>query len=183
MGYFYEEPEVGEEHLDKNGCRGRTNDPRGWTSISNTLYAFEEDLQKGKFVGKDVEHLLEVTISSKLREEWAGEFFNFYNNPTITVDEVVSKRYTKADLPRSISAKFAVLAGLLSADETQIGPCREFIRKYCDPEYVSVYDIYWAGNDEKRMQKLAELEATSVSEITDSIGSSSVSKGLVCTLR
>ena len=27
IGYFYEEPEVGEEHLDKNGCKGRTNDP------------------------------------------------------------------------------------------------------------------------------------------------------------
>lgn len=25
MGYFYEEPEVGESHLDRNGCRGRTN--------------------------------------------------------------------------------------------------------------------------------------------------------------
>lgn len=24
IGYFYEEPEVGEENLDKNGCRGRT---------------------------------------------------------------------------------------------------------------------------------------------------------------
>ena len=44
IGYFYEEPEVGEEHLDSNGCRGRTNDPRGWTSISNTLYNFERNL-------------------------------------------------------------------------------------------------------------------------------------------
>jgi hypothetical protein len=34
IGYFYEEPEVGEQHLDANGCKGRTNDPRGWTSIS-----------------------------------------------------------------------------------------------------------------------------------------------------
>ena len=40
IGYFYEEPEVGEEHLDANGCKGRTNDPRGWTSISHTLYNF-----------------------------------------------------------------------------------------------------------------------------------------------
>ena len=71
MGYFYEEPEVGEKRLDQNGCKGRTNDPRGWTSISNTLYAFEEDLRKGKFIGKDVEHMLEVSINSKLREEWA----------------------------------------------------------------------------------------------------------------
>lgn len=159
MGYFYEEPEVGEEHLDKNGCRGRTNDPRGWTSISSMLYSFEKDLADGKFIGKDVENLLETSINSKLREEWAKEFFDFYNNPTLTVEDVVNKRYTQADLPRDTNEKFATMAGLLSADETEVKEVREFIRKYCDPEYLSVYDIYWAGQDENRMEKLVELQA------------------------
>ena len=157
MGYFYEEPEVGENHLDRNGCRGRTNDPRGWESISRTLYAFEEDLKNGKFVGKDVEALLRASIGSKLREEWAEEFFDFYNHPTLTVEEIVEKRYTQADLPTDINEKFATMAGLLNATPEQVGICREFIRKHCDPEYLSVYDIYWAGNDEKRMEKIAEL--------------------------
>ena len=58
IGYFYEEPEVGEEHLDKNGCKGRTNDPRGWTSISNTLYNFEKNLEQGKYEGKLYVYLL-----------------------------------------------------------------------------------------------------------------------------
>ena len=52
IGYFYEEPEVGEEHLDANGCKGRTNDPRGWTAISNTLYNFEENLKERKICRK-----------------------------------------------------------------------------------------------------------------------------------
>ena len=52
IGYFYEEPEVGEQHLDANGCKGRTNDPRGWTSISNTLYNFERNLEAGRYEGK-----------------------------------------------------------------------------------------------------------------------------------
>lgn len=158
MGYFYEEPEVGESHLDRNGCRGRTNDPRGWESISRTLYAFEEDLKNGKFVGKDVEALLRISIGSKLREEWAEEFFDFYNHPTLTVDEIVEKRYSQADLPRDINEKFATMAGLLNASTEQVGVCREFIRKYCDPEYLSVYDMYWAGNDEERMEKITELQ-------------------------
>ena len=170
MGYFYEEPEVGEENLDKNGCRGRTNDPRGWTSISNTLYAFEEDLKNGKFVGKDVESLLKVTIGSKLREEWAEEFFDFYNHPTLTVEEIVEKRYTQADLPRDVNEKFACIAGLLNASEKEVGVCREFIRKHCDPEYLSVYDIYWAGNDEKRMEKVAELREISAMQLEDEGG-------------
>lgn len=164
MGYFYEEPEVGEKKLDKNGCRGRTNDPRGWVSISNTLYAFEEDLKNGKFAGRDVESLLKVTIGSKLREEWAEEFFDFYNHPTLTVEEVVEKRYSQEDLPRDVNEKFACIAGLLNANEKEVGACREFIRKYCDPEYLSVYDLYWAGNDEKRIEKIAELREISMLE-------------------
>ena len=170
MGYFYEEPEVGENNLDRNGCRGRTNDPRGWESISKTLYAFEEDLKNGKFVGKDVEALLRASIGSKLREEWAEEFFDFYNNPTLTVEDITNKRYTQADLPRDINEKFALVAGLLNASVEQVGACREFIRKHCDPEYLSVYDMYWAGGDAQRMEKIAELQEISASVLEDEGG-------------
>ena len=158
MGYFYEEPEVGEKKLDQNGCKGRTNDPRGWVSISNTLYAFEEDLRKGKFVGKDVEHMLEVSINSKLREEWAREFFDFYNIPSLSVDEVVTDTFSQADLPRDINERFACVTSLLFANENQVGKCRDFIRKHCEPEYLQLYDICWAGNDERKIMKITELQ-------------------------
>ena len=166
IGYFYEEPEVGEEHFDKNGCKGRTNDPRGWTSISNTLYNFERNLEAGKYAGKDVEDIMKRSISSKLREEWSAEFFDFYNLPTLTPEEVtkgMGEGYTQADLPRDISERFAYMTALITADETQVESCREFIRKHCDPEYLSIYDIYWAGNDERRMEKIAELQEQELS--------------------
>ncbi len=159
ISYFYEEPEVGEKYIDENGCRGKTNDPRGWDSVSRTLYAFEEDLQNGKFAGKNVEEFLRVTLRSKLREEWAEEFFNFYNIPTITVEDVVNKKYTEIDLPRDVNEKFAVVSSLLSATPNQVDECRKFIRLHCDPEYLAVYDLYWVGNDEERMEKLAEIKA------------------------
>ena len=161
IGYFYEEPEVGEEHLDRNGCKGRTNDPRGWTSISNTLYNFERNLEQGKYEGKDVEDIIQRSIGTKLREEWAAEFFDFYNLPTLTPEEVVKgmgEGYTQADLPRDISERFAYMTALITADEKQVEECRKFIRKYCDPEYLEVYDIYWAGNDERRQEKISELQ-------------------------
>ena len=168
IGYFYEEPEVGEEHLDSNGCKGRTNDPRGWTSISNTLYNFENNLQAGKYEGKNVEDILHRSLSSKLREEWAEEFFDFYNLPTLTPEEVVRGMkteenqkdygYTQADLPGDISERFGFMTALITADEKQVEACREFIRKHCDQEYVRVYDIYWAGNDKKKQEKIGELE-------------------------
>ena len=63
-----------------------------------------------------------------------------------------------ADLPRDISERFGFMTALITADESQVEACREFIRKYCDPEYLEVFDIYWAGNDERRMEKIAELQ-------------------------
>ena len=165
IGYFYEEPDVGEEHLDRNGCKGRTNDPRGWTSISNTLYNFERNLEAGKYEGKDVEDIIQRSISSKLREEWSAEFFDFYNLPTLTPEEVtkgMGEGYTQTDLPRDISERFAYMTALITADETQVESCREFIRKHCDPEYLSIYDIYWAGNDERKMEKISELQEMSL---------------------
>ena len=100
MGYFYEEPEVGEEHIDENGSRGMTNDPRGWTAVSKLLYDFERKLVEGRYEGKDVEQILKMTIGTKLREEWAEEFFDYYNMPTLTPEEVAKKEYTEEDLPR-----------------------------------------------------------------------------------
>lgn len=166
IGYFYEEPEVGEQQLDANGCKGRTNDPRGWTSISNILYNFERNLEAGRYEGKDVEDIIQRSIESKLRMEWASEFFDFYNLPTLTPEEIVQgmgKGYTQADLPRDISERFAYMTALITADESQVEECRNFIREHCDPEYLSIYDIYWAGNDERKMEKIAELQEQTLS--------------------
>lgn len=55
------------------------------------------------------------------------------------------------------------MTALITADETQVESCREFIRKHCDPEYLSIYDIYWAGNDERKMEKISELQEMSLS--------------------
>ncbi len=166
IGYFYEEPEVGEQHLDANGCKGRTNDPRGWTSVSNTLYNFERNLEAGRYEGKNVEDIIQRSIESKLRMEWASEFFDFYNLPTLTPEEIVQglgKGYTQADLPRDTSERFAYMTALITADESQVEACRDFIRKHCEPEYLSIYDIYWAGNDERKMERIAELQEQALS--------------------
>ncbi len=50
------------------------------------------------------------------------------------------------------------MTALITADESQVESCREFIRKYCGSEYLSIYDIYWAGNDERKQEKISELE-------------------------
>ncbi len=160
IGYFYEEPEVGERELDNYGCRGRTNDPRGWVSVSNTLYAFEKNLKEGKYKGKDVENILEMSLESKLRESWANEFYDFYNVPTLTVSDVISGEFDAQDLPQNANERFATMTSLLAANMDEVEKCRIFIRAFCDSEYVSLYDILWAGNDDARKEYIAELQAS-----------------------
>ena len=63
-----------------------------------------------------------------------------------------------ADLPRDISERFAYMTALITANERQVEACRDFIREHCDPEYVKVYDIYWAGNDKRRQEIIDELQ-------------------------
>lgn len=159
MGYFYEEPEVGENQPDKYGCNGRTNDPRGWVSISDTLYSFERDLTNGKFIGKNVEDILEVSIGTKLRTFWTREFFAFYNIPTLSVEEVVNHSYIEEDLPQDSNERFACLMTLLQANEEEIKPVREFIRKYCDKEYLETFELCWMGTEPKRIEQIMELKA------------------------
>ena len=159
ISYFYEEPEVAEKKLDKNGCKGKTNDPRGWSSISQMLYNFEKDLQSGKFIGKDVESYLKKSLQTKLRDEWAAEFFDFYNNPTISVEDIMNDTYEKEDLPKTINEKFATMAGLLGADMTEIEKVRAFIGTHCSPEHREVFDVTWSAGNVDRLQKLVELKS------------------------
>ena len=159
MDYFYEEPEVGESKLDEYGCKGRTNDPRGWVSVSDTLYAFEEKLAQGAYIGKNVEYILEMSLNTKLRHEWATDFINFYNIPVLTVDDIVNNTYTEDDLPENISERFACISSLLSVDIENVEIVREFIREKIGAEYLKTFDMCWVCDDEERMLKLQELEA------------------------
>ena len=159
MGYFYEEPEIGEIHKDKYGTNGRTNDPRGWVSISTTLYKFEKNLRNGKYIGKNVEDILETSINTKLRPEWASAFYRFYNIPTVSVKEVIEKTYTEIDLPQNSNECYACISALLTANREEIKECREFVRRYCGAEYLTLYEIWWIGNDVSKMERIQELQA------------------------
>ena len=89
----------------------------------------------------------------------AADFMDFYNNPTISVEDVVAGNYTEEDLPQDINERFAYVSGLIGADEKQLPKVRDFIRKYCDPEYVELYDITWVGKSEERAEQLAEVKS------------------------
>ena len=157
IGYFYEEPEIGESHPDAFGQNGKTNDPRSWESVSSFLYDFEESLKRGDFDGMNVEDFLKKSLESRLRSEWASEFFNFYNIPTLTVEDVVTKNYTAADAPQTSNEMFALLSSLIQAKPEDLQACRQYILNTCGPEYLSIFDINWVRNDEDRLLVMADL--------------------------
>ena len=80
---------------------------------------FERNLEAGKYEGKDVEDIIQRSINSKLREEWAADFFDFYNLPTLTPEEVVKgigEGYSEEDLPRDISERFGFMTALITLE-------------------------------------------------------------------
>lgn len=159
MGYFYEEPEVGESHKDVFDQVGKTNDPRNWTKISDLMYNFENNLQNGVYNGFDVEDILKRTLNNRLRGEWADSFYEFCNRPVLSVEDIMDNNYTDDDLPKGINDNLTTIFSLISANEKQVKECRQFISKYCGPEYVATFDVYWAGKNPERMEKIVELSA------------------------
>ena len=175
IGYFYEEPDVAEKHLDKNGCKGKTNDPRGWASVSRSLYNFEKNLKDGKYIGKDVESILKTSLDTKLRDEWSGDFFDFYNNPTLSPQDIVDNNYTDDDIPTSINDKFATVYGLLNSTEEQIPTVKKFIKKHCSKEYLTLFeeflseknDIENTSNDTTNLELDTDSHLSTESEMTN----------------
>ena len=76
----------------------------------------------------------------------------------LSVEDVIEENYSNADLPGDINERFACVMSLLTADDNQVEKCRSFIRKYCDPEYLQLYDLCWAGNNDDRIMNIAELQ-------------------------
>lgn len=126
----------------------------------------------GKFIGKDVEYILQVFIETMIREGWTSEFFNFYNISTLLVKEVIAGNYSREDLPQNIDKQFAYVSALLFTNEGQVHAYREFIKKYCDAKYLYLYDICWGSSDERRRNFIKELQKIDCSKFCEKMAMS-----------
>ena len=163
INYLYEDTSVGDrkENKDELGMRGKTNTLRKWSGIAASLDNYEKRKAKGMYeTPAQARSALKLIIDSSLRGEWAKEFFDYCCHPTLTPEQIVNGEYTEKDLAilDDMSAKFRVMGSLLSATPDQVGICRDFIAKYCDKEYLAVYDLRWEGIDKDRMKKISELK-------------------------
>lgn len=122
-------------------------DPRKWEMASNVLYATKQPEMLRALVG----------------EEITREFVEFCRQQVISIEDVVSGNYTTQDLEMNLAEKYATAVGLSAVDEKNLEVVRNFVTKM-GAEIRATFDNLWIHGDEKRLEKIAELQAMQLVE-------------------
>ena len=85
------------------------------------------------------------------------DFTAFAQRQVISVEDVINHNYSKRDLEMDVSQKFATAVGLSSVDDEHFEIVRDFM-KQVGAEPRAAFESMWAHGDEKRLEKLAELQ-------------------------
>lgn len=109
-------------------------DQRGWDQISDIIYDNKGEIR------------LEL-IRNKTGDEIAQAFIIFAKNPPLTIQEVVSGKYSANDIPKTEDAKFVLASLLRYADERQVKKVREFVCEHLGSEQLAIYDSLWSDGD------------------------------------
>ena len=142
---------------------------RPFSSISPSYLPVSVSKVVSKYIGKDVESILKTSLDTKLRDEWSGDFFDFYNNPTLSPQDIVDNNYTDDDIPTSINDKFATVYGLLNSTEEQMPLVKEFIKKHCSKEYLTLFEEFINERNDMAndVNNLVEDEISIIPEVVD----------------
>ena len=118
-------------------------DPRKWEMASKILYKTKQPEMLRALIG----------------EELTRDFIAFARQQVISVEDVISHNYSERDLEMDISQKFATAVGLSSVDDEHFEEVREFM-KQVGAEPRAAFEAMWTHKDEKRLERLAELQIT-----------------------
>ena len=116
-------------------------DPRKWEMASKMLYKTNNPEMLRALVG----------------EEITREFIEFCQIKVITLEDVINGNYSEEDLEMNTAEKYATVMGLLNANEEEYFKVREFINKL-GAEYTALFDMMWAGDNEERLEMIAEIK-------------------------
>ena len=83
----------------------------------------------------------------------------------IIVEDVIQHNYSEEDLNMNISQKFATVVGLSSVDEEHFEVVREFMEQI-GAEARATFESMWAHGDEKRLERIAELQVVKENTLT-----------------
>lgn len=118
-------------------------DPRKWEMASKVLYKTKKPEMLRALIG----------------EELTRDFIAFVSQKVITVEDVINGNYSDIDLEMNVSEKFATAIGLSSVDEEHFEIVRDFM-KQIGAEPRAVFESMWAHGDERRLEKIAEVQMT-----------------------
>lgn len=122
-------------------------DPRKWEMASKVLYATKKPEMLRALIG----------------EELTRDFTAFVRQRVITVEDVLNGNYSNRDLEMNAAEKFATAVGLSSVDDDNFGIVRDFM-KHIGAEPRAVFESMWACKDERRLEKIAELQMEELSD-------------------
>ncbi len=126
-------------------------DPRKWEMASKVLYKTKQPEMLRSLIG----------------ESLTRDFIAFARQQVISVDDVINHNYSIGDLEVGTSQKFATAVGLSSVDDEHFEVVRDFMMQLGE-EPRAAFDSIWAHGDEKRLEKIAEIQM-----------SNNLSKGLI----
>ena len=115
-------------------------DPRKWEMASKILYKTKNPEMLRALVG----------------EALTSDFVDFCCKKIITIEDVINNNYDKSNLEMDISEKYATVVGLSFVDEKNVKIIRDFVANL-DPEFLALFDTLYCHDDEKRLEKIAEL--------------------------
>ena len=116
-------------------------DPRKWELASKVLY----ETRKPEM------------IRSLVGESLTTEFVSFCQQRVITVEEVLSGKYTEYDLDMNTGEKYNTAVGLSSVDIEHFEKVREFVKRL-GPEICATFETVWAHGIEERLEKIQEMK-------------------------
>ena len=116
-------------------------DPRKWEMASKVLYATKNPNMLRGLIGEDL----------------TKDFVNFCKQEVITIEDVVSGNYNQSDLNMNLGEKFVTAVGLSRVEEKDLRVVRECVGKL-GAEIQATFDSLWAHGDEKRLEKIDELQ-------------------------
>lgn len=124
-------------------------DPRKWEMASKILYKTRQP------------EMLRALIGDVLTKD----FVEFTKQQVITLEDVIQHNYSEEDLEMNVSQKFATAVGLSSVDEENFEVVREFMEQI-GAEARAAFESMWAHGDEKRLERIAELQVAKENTLT-----------------
>ena len=141
IAYIMSREDILNQELDEEKPKIVT-DPRKWEMASKVLTATKNPNSLLPLIG----------------EELTADFVDFVKQIQLTPEDIVSGNYDKEDYKElSISQKLSTIAGLTTAQESELALVREFVEDNLGKELLATYDSLWISNDPERAMIIGEL--------------------------